>query len=242
MTEPKGHTAICILGMHRSGTSCLAGSLEARGLFLGEVNKFATFNRRGNKENSTCMQINNDLLALNGGAWDKPPEQMLWNADLRKRRDAHIAGFAACGRWGFKDPRTVFTFPFWREALPEMRLVGTFRHPHAVARSLLRRGPKLAPATPPLDLWRRYNLRLLDIVERHGVPLLCFDWPPATYARAVDAIAADLGLDGHSGDAPEFYDHSLRQSDQDDGTLGEVSPEDTRIYEWLMTHAIHLVA
>ena len=27
---------VCILGMHRSGTSCLTGSLQQAGLFLGD--------------------------------------------------------------------------------------------------------------------------------------------------------------------------------------------------------------
>jgi len=33
--------AVLILGMHRSGTSCLAGSLQEAGLYLGEVNTAA---------------------------------------------------------------------------------------------------------------------------------------------------------------------------------------------------------
>lgn len=231
-----GNTTISILGMHRSGASCLAGSLEERGLFLGEVINFAKFNQRGNKESPICMKINDEILALSGGSWDKPPENVVWNDDLRKRRDAHIASYEGYRTWGFKDPRTVFTLPFWQEAIPSMRLVGTFRHPHAVARSLVRRGPNLVPAIPPLELWRQYNRGLLDIVSRHDVPLICFDWPPARYAKAVDALAADLGLQADRDVPPEFYEHSLRSSDADDGTLGPVSTEDAEIYDRLMAH------
>jgi len=42
---------ILILGMHRSGTSCLAGCLEEAGLYLGDVNLKAGFNKKGNREN-----------------------------------------------------------------------------------------------------------------------------------------------------------------------------------------------
>lgn len=221
MADLTRNSTICILGMHRSGTSCLAGSLEERGLFLGEVVNFATFNRRGNKESLTCMQINNDLMALNGGSWDNPPDTLTWNDDLRQRRDAHIASYQSHEIWGFKDPRAVFTLPFWLEAIPDMRFVGTFRHPHAVARSLLRRGQSLAPVVPPVELWRRYNTRLLEHAARFDIPMVCFDWAPEDYARAVDRIAADLGLQKATATAPEFYEHSLRSCDQD-GVVAEL--------------------
>lgn len=240
MPEQGSNTTICILGMHRSGTSCLAGSLEERGLFLGDVNSYATYNLRGNKESRTCMEINNDILALSGGSWDKPPKKVVWNDDLRQRRDAHIGSYEGHEMWGFKDPRTVFTLPFWLEAIPKMRFVGTFRHPDAVARSLLRRGPNLAPVMPPLELWRMYNLGLLDIASRFEVPLVCFDWPPAKYARALDAVADHLHLDA-DGDVPlEFYEHGLRTSDHHDGTPGAAGPEDVRVYEELMRHTVDL--
>jgi hypothetical protein len=38
---------IIILGMHRSGTSLVAGCLEAAGLYLGPVNNYAPFNKKG---------------------------------------------------------------------------------------------------------------------------------------------------------------------------------------------------
>ena len=42
---------IVILGMHRSGTSCLAGCLEELGLHLGTVITSAPHNKKGNREN-----------------------------------------------------------------------------------------------------------------------------------------------------------------------------------------------
>ncbi|WP_173204579.1 hypothetical protein [Sphingopyxis sp. BSNA05] len=37
---------VLILGMHRSGTSCLAGALERCGLHLGDVRRTGTHNKR----------------------------------------------------------------------------------------------------------------------------------------------------------------------------------------------------
>jgi len=51
MTEPLPGRPMLILGMHRSGTSCLAGCLQAAGLISGEVNIQAMYNAKGNREN-----------------------------------------------------------------------------------------------------------------------------------------------------------------------------------------------
>ena len=41
---------LLILGMHRSGTSCLAGMLRDAGVFMGEVSEANAYNRKGNLE------------------------------------------------------------------------------------------------------------------------------------------------------------------------------------------------
>lgn len=56
---------------------------------------------------------------------------------MARQRDRLIASLT-CPRgtpWGFKDPRTLLTLPFWEQGLADQRLVGTFRHPHAAAGS-----------------------------------------------------------------------------------------------------------
>jgi len=97
--------------MHRSGTSCLAGCLEERGLYLGEVANASKNNAKGIKENIQHRAINDDVLAMSGGSWDRPPERLGWNNALRERRDNHIANHSACKVWDFKDPRALVTLP-----------------------------------------------------------------------------------------------------------------------------------
>ena len=53
---------ILILGMHRSGTSCLAGSLQQQGVYLGEVHEWNPHNLKGNRENPHIMALNEGLL------------------------------------------------------------------------------------------------------------------------------------------------------------------------------------
>ncbi|MFD2233067.1 hypothetical protein [Phaeospirillum tilakii] len=78
---------ILILGMHRSGTSCLTGMLEQAGLPLGEVNTVSRHNRKGNRENNEVMRLNDAVLAASGGRWDQPPPALCWDDLHRAERE-----------------------------------------------------------------------------------------------------------------------------------------------------------
>lgn len=186
-------SGIIVLGMHRSGTSCLAGTLEQAGLYLGEVNREALFNAKGNRENREIMDLNDVILSENGASWDNPPKSPpIWRRAHYKERDRILASYPDDRVIGFKDPRTLFTLGGWREALPGARLVATFRHPMAVAQSLstrdrfsLERG---------LDLWFLYNRKLLDLSTTDDVRLINFDWPPDLYGNVLRALCSELDL------------------------------------------------
>lgn len=195
---------VAVLGMHRSGTSSLAGSLQEAGLHLGEVVTQAQHNRKGNRESLAVRDLNDRLLEHNDGAWDRPPDRLVWDDDFRTQRAAVIAAHAADWRWGFKDPRTLLTLPFWQEGLPDLALVGTFRHPLAVAASLERRDG-LATAVG-LRLWQAYNERLVAAHEATPFPLISFDLPPDAYAAGVARIAEALDLP----ERPGFFTEELR--------------------------------
>src|SRR5690242_7651516 len=128
-----GSKVICVLGMHRSGTSCLTGMLEDAGVFLGNVSKQNPHNKKGNQENLEIMRLNDAVLAANGATWDRPPESEAdWSREQKEALQAILSQYAGHARWAFKDPRTMFTLSGWREALPELQFIGTFRHPSAV--------------------------------------------------------------------------------------------------------------
>lgn len=203
-----------ILGMHRSGTSCLTGMLEEAGLWLGDVKRASTHNRKGNRENPRIMQLNEAVLAANGGAWDNPPSaQVQWDAAQMSERAEILSTYPKGRMWGFKDPRTLFTLEGWRRALPQARLVGSFRHPVAVARSLEARSKM--PLDRGLALWTSYNHRLLDLAQSEDVPLICFDMPPAAYLAKVDALISDLGL-RPPAQGSSFFEADLRHQSATD--------------------------
>ncbi len=199
---------IAILGMHRAGTSSLAGSLEAAGLFLGDVRGQGQWNQKGNRESRYLMKLHEDVLNTNGGAWHKPPERVEWSAEQRARRDRYIRQRLGRPIWGFKDPRTLLVIDGWTEAIPDLEMVASVRHPLAVARSLQRRSES-ETIEPWLDLWLAYSRRLLELHAGHPFPIIDFDLPADAYQARLAALIEELDLPGPDGD-DAFFEASLR--------------------------------
>jgi len=200
--------AVAVLGMHRSGTSCLTGLLEQAGVFLGTVATKSGWNARGNRENPQIMQLHEDLLGVNGGSWEAPPASVVWPAELRLVRDRIIRGHQHAPVWGFKDPRTLLVLEGWLAALPALYLVGVLRHPLLVAESLQRRnGFSLEKG---LELWRVYNEKLLAFHGRFKFPILSFD--DAAFTDKVARLTAGLPLATPRASPLDFFDPDLRHA------------------------------
>jgi len=213
--SPQERICIIVLGMHRSGTSCLMGSLEKYGVVPGEISTWNPFNRKGNREHFGVVALNEKLLAYNNASWDNPPEEQLrWNEELREERDRIIEDFLRLDSRvvGFKDPRTVFTLPFWLEGLKrhmDVRLVGTYRTPSSVVASLLNRNRTMG-REKALGIWKRYNRRLMEHYRSRPFPIISFDLPPGEYRQELDKIARTLDLELERVEAEEeFYDPDL---------------------------------
>ncbi len=140
---------ICTLGMHRSGTSLVSRMLNLLGVHLGphqSVSGTREDNPKGFWEHHQLAQLNDEILARFGGRWDQPPAfpASWWSdprlGDLReKARRLLTDDFATAPLWGWKDPRTCLTLPFWQDLIGSARYVICVRNPSAVAASLIRR-------------------------------------------------------------------------------------------------------
>ena len=62
MNSSTENLILAVLGMHRSGTSALIGSLQAAGLHLGKHNTWNAHNLKGNRENNDIVQLHEELL------------------------------------------------------------------------------------------------------------------------------------------------------------------------------------
>jgi hypothetical protein len=209
---------ICVLGMHRSGTSCLAGSLEQQGLFLGETNTRGPFNLRGNRENFDMMGLQGRILQESGGQWDDPPEAVVWKPEHVETARRMLAQHAGEPAWGFKDPRTLFTIDGWRQLVPDLELVGIFRHPMSVAHSLAHRNK--FPVEKSLGVWKAYNQRLLGLHREDAFPLVSFDDDAPVLEEKLQRVGELLGLEPRAAGEPFFTD-DLRTSPAEGDPLPE---------------------
>ena len=116
---------IAVLGMHRSGTSAITRGLELLGVGLGSNLHPAGFdNPKGFWEDRRVIQINEELLALQGSAYDRlglaqqalPSGAKLSHIKLKAIQLLQTQLTAGEGIWGFKDPRTCRLLPFWLES------------------------------------------------------------------------------------------------------------------------------
>ena len=210
--EKKPPTVICILGMHRSGTSCLAGSLQAAGLYSGEVEDWNLDNLKGNRENLEIMALNKAILKSSNGSWDNPPLEIKWSQEHQDRRDKIIANFASnYETWMFKEPRTLLTLPFWKEGMNNLQFIGSFRHPIKVAMSLYQRYKISISLRDGISLWLHYNHLLLEEWKKSPFPLICFDTSREEYLRQLENLVSYLSkytnLDVEA--AKKFYEATL---------------------------------
>jgi len=177
-----GTCAVIVTGMHRSGTSLVARVLHDCGLELGAEDDLLPANAENTEgfwENTHFVEVNDAVLAALGGAWDRPPSLPDgWKHDealepIRKRAEQLVRTFDGREAWGWKDPRTSLTLPFWSELLPDARVVVCVRHPLEVARSLESRGPSSYESG--LGLWRRYNEELLAALRGRDALVTHYD-------------------------------------------------------------------
>lgn len=217
-TSPSSGAPILILGMHRSGTSFLAGSLQAAGLALDGASTWDKHNRKGNRERRDLMEMHEAMLVRRGHSWRAPPAgPVAWTAEERGAALALVAAASASGHpWGFKDPRTLLLAEGWLDLFPAARPVGIFRHPSLVAASLKARSR--IGRDDAYALWAAYNRRLLALHDRAPFPILSFDEPGEALRARLDALLPSLGL----APPPEpFFDPELRHHD---APPGEVHP------------------
>ena len=201
---------VMIMGMHRSGTSCLTGCLEQAGLYLGNVNTEAGFNKKGNRENRDIMNLHDQILKRNGASWDNPPDHLPdWAPSEISSLETLLKDYEGKEKWGVKDPRSLFTLKGW-ESVTSPKFVGTFRHPKEVADSLVYRAKSWAQPMEiekAYDLWAAYNSRLLELHENQPFNVIRYDIDLKSYREKLSQIMETLELDMRSPN--DFRDERL---------------------------------
>jgi hypothetical protein len=166
MTSPG---AVCVTGMHRSGTSFAARALDVLGVSFGDADalmKPGPDNEAGYWENAEIKELDNDLLAHLGGSWDSPPVLAPGWADDPAIEEFHVRATEVLDRTfgpagdrplvAWKDPRLSLLLPFWRRVTRIDATIVVVRNPDEVAASLWKRN-SIRPPQACL-LWLRYVL------------------------------------------------------------------------------------
>jgi hypothetical protein len=187
------------------------GSLEQAGVFLGDVSRKNPYNHKGNCENMKIMALHDALLLSNGGSWHSPPSKVIWSEEHKATRDKIIMDYEGAPCWGFKDPRTLFTLDGWMEVLHSINLIGIFRNPRFTAQSLQSRdGFSIERG---LDLWFRYNERLLSYYDKYKFPIISFDTDENIFRNKLAQLIKKIGLSA-LGRKLNFFDPSLRGTER----------------------------
>ena len=200
-----GATSVCcITGMHRSGTSLVARLLHECGVALGperELKKRAADNRDGYFENRSFVRLNDAIIAQFGGKWNRPPSfppgwEFTPEAEIFLPQAEKLVGEFRQNSWGWKDPRTSLTLPFWRRLLPDLKVIVCIRNPVEVSRSLFVRSDTKSPAQFALLL--TYYRQLLKATSRDTRLVTHYESYFADAGAELRRVLAWLGADGAS--------------------------------------------
>jgi hypothetical protein len=236
--EDLRETVVTVLGMHRSGTSAVAGTIEQHGVELGPVSKRTKFNARGNREIKELNKLHNSILKRSGGSWWEPPRALHVRPEDARKRDAVLERIPG-QTIGVKDPRILLVMELWRDLDPKP--IGVIRNPVAVRHSLERRARERGKPHPQLSseaweqLWITYNAALLRELRRSAFPVIDFD-RGADLDSQVRAALAFHGLE--SGTESGFFDRELVGQDVGEWREQAISAEALELWEELARHAL----
>lgn len=157
-----------VAGMHRSGTSLVAGLLHNTGIHFGDDKTFLA----ADKANTTGYFENTEFKGLNDAILGKYKVKA-WNTEIPTPKNAGRYNIKvqnilqryneAYENWGAKDPRFCLTWQAWNFDPEHTIFIIPYRNPLEVANSLFKRD-KL-PIEKGLALWNIYNQRILKTQE-----------------------------------------------------------------------------
>lgn len=158
---------VIIIGMHRSGTSLVAGLLHILGVYVDpELSQqdnaeilsvpSSIARQNGYGEATSFRLLNEEIMAQSGANWDNVlpfmavRDQLIYaqrsvEAIVRASHSTLKQDYLSSlpenysGHWGWKDPRNSLTLPYWLEVFPSAYLLHVTREVEGVVKSLMTR-------------------------------------------------------------------------------------------------------
>lgn len=231
MTDPDAKTLVILLCMHRSGSSYTASALRAMGMSLGPYPLLGAHasNIHGHFESVPFYELNRRVQEIAFGFPDDLPtsEELMnrfvagkgvWPADLEvpdelvREGRRLLGGLVESGPVsGFKDPRTVLTWPFWKRVLEEFRavrvvMVPLLRSPHEIAVSLATRSQGAHGYWSSLDLVAIHYDRMKAVLATETDSSNVVRFGDQRFVEDLEAAALRCGLEWTQEQALGVFD------------------------------------
>ena len=200
-------TAILVVGMHRTGTSAVARTINLLGADIGTCLLPAVHgdNARGYWEQQDIVRLNDECLQHFGGSWNDPrplPWEWLQDDWLRdwKNRASNVLReqFEGQDLIVIKDPRLARLLPLWLDTLKQSnfdpKVLITLRHPSEVAASLRHRSENQLDVTAAHQLWLRYLVELATCSRDVPRAWVRYDHLLANWRTELAALDQVLGI------------------------------------------------
>jgi hypothetical protein len=216
---------VCVLGMHRSGTSALCGAFDLLGVDFGKQLMPATdANEKGHWEHAEIVRAHERLLSSLESFWDDDdllPSDWIEREITREIQSDLIRilerDFAHSSLFGLKDPRMCRLMPLWLPIFRTLRVEPHFvlvvRHPWEVAESLAKRDEIEHPKS--YLLWLEHVVQAESATRGHQRSFLCYeelmDNPVAILGELREQLRVDLREPSEiQASLRHFLDPSLR--------------------------------
>jgi glycosyltransferase involved in cell wall biosynthesis len=248
MSLPK-RQAVIVLGMHRSGTSALAGVLSLMGARLPtRLMPAGPGNPKGYFEPGHIVTIHDRILAAAGtswAGWERIDSSWQQSEDCLPFVDelaaAVIEDYGESGLFMLKDPRMCRLMPLWFRVLERIDTQASFmlpfRNPVEVARSVRQR--EGLPLPHGCVVWLRCMLDAEHQTRGHQRAFLSYGDFVADPRAAITGLVASLGvdwpqpLDEVAGEIRAFVEPGLRHQVADDNAIGDIGDHSQWLHQTL---------
>ena len=103
----------------------------------------------------------------------------------------------------------LITWEAWKPFIEKYTIIGVFRHPLSVAKSLQKRNQ--FDVLKSIDLWKKYNNKLISVKNHEDIKLIDFD-NPDSFKEKISMTLQQLDLD-FDENSLNFYNPKNRSSD-----------------------------
>ena len=244
--------AICILGMHRSGTSTITRAINLLGAYLGEEKDLippAPDNPEGFWERGDVVALHDRILEKFLRLPDTvSPLPVGWHTShlvqplKEELRQLIRDNFCHSELWAWKDPRTCLTFDLWKQLLSELSIkvccVFPIRNPLDVAKSLYKRNGM--PIDKGLGFWMNHNLVALEACSDVQTVFVSYDrfvesWEPEL-RRIAETLYLDWLADGEDlkREIDSFVQPGLRHNRSNPVDLDSIPAQVRELYQLIL--------